>query len=172
MLGFRKTALVAMSWLCLLTLLPPANAAEQTTPNPLLGTWTLVSVDSIKADGSRVALYGSEPKGVLIFDGQGRYASQIMRAQRPRFASGKKSNGTAEEYKAATQGVNAHFGEYAVDTAAGLVSFHIQHALFPNWEGTTQDRKFTLANDVLTYSVPVPTSGDGASDEVVWRRTD
>jgi len=173
MSGFRKTALVAMSWLSLLTPLLSASAAEKAAPkNPLLGTWTLVSVDSVKADGSRVALYGPEPQGVLIFDGQGRYASQIMRAQRPRFASGKKNDGTAEEYKAAAQGVNAHFGEYALNPVAGLISFRIQHALFPNWEGTTQDRKFTLANDELTYSVPVPTSGDGAFDEVVWRRTD
>lgn len=172
MSGLRKTALAAMSWLSLLTPLSPANAAEKTAPNPLLGTWTLVSVDSVKADSSRIALYGPEPKGVLIFDGQGRYASQIMRAQRPRFASGKKNDGSAEEYKAAAQGVNAHFGEYAVNPAAGLISFRIQHALFPNWEGTTQDRKFTLANDQLTYTVPVPTSGDGAFDEVVWRRAD
>jgi hypothetical protein len=148
-----------------------AIPAEEALDRQLVGTWRLVSVDNVGSDGSRVALYGPNPTGLLMFDAHGRYASQIMRAERPRFASGKKSDGTPAEYKATAQGVNAHFGEYAADRTGGRIVFRIQHALFPNWEGTTQEREFTLEGDELKYRVPAPTSGGGI-DEVVWRRAD
>jgi len=156
-------------------LAPSLSAAAATRSDAaasLVGTWQLVSAASVKADGTRVDLYGPKPIGMLVFDGRGRYASQMMRAERPRFASGKKSDGTPEEYRATVQGVNAHFGEYAVDAGGAHLVFRIQHALFPNWEGTTQERAFTLVGDLLTYTVPAPTSGDGVFDEVVWRRAD
>lgn len=172
MLRYTRIALVALVLLPLALLSAQAISAERTPEMPLVGTWRLVSVDSVKSDGSRVALYGTNPTGLLMFDAHGRYASQIMRAERPRFASGKKNEGTPEEYRATAQGVNAHFGDYAVDRTGERIIFRIQRALFPNWEGTTQEREFTLRGDQLTYSVPVPTSGDGAFDEVVWRRAD
>lgn len=172
MLGHTRIALAAMALLPLALLSAQAIPAERTPGMQLAGTWRLVSVDSVSSDGGRVALYGPNPTGLLMFDAHGRYTSQIMRAERPRFVSGKKSDGTPEEYKATVQGVNAHFGEYAVDRTGERIVFRIQHALFPNWEGTTQERAFTLKGDELKYSVPVPTSGDGTFDQVVWRRAD
>jgi len=136
----------------------------------MAGTWALVSVDNVLPDGSRVQLYGPEPVGLLIFDAGGRYSLQIFRRGRPRFASGDKGRGTAEENAAAVQGGNAHFGRYTLDAARRTLTFHVEHASFPNWEGADQARPFTLNGDVLTYTVPAPTTGRGATGEVVWRR--
>ncbi|HEU4951365.1 MAG TPA: lipocalin-like domain-containing protein [Holophagaceae bacterium] len=136
----------------------------------LQGTWTLVRVDNLKADGSRIPLYGEHPAGLLILDASGRYILQILREGRPRFISGDKAKGTAEEYRAAVQGTNAHFGRYEVDAAAGTITFRIDHASFPNWEGTVQVRPFRLEGDELVYSVPSPTSGGIVTGEVAWRR--
>ena len=85
-------------------------------------------------------------------------------------AANDKSRGTPAEYQAAVQGSNAHFGTYVVDEAAGTVTFRIEHASYPNWEGTEQRRPYTVAGDVLTYTVPAPTTGNGAVGEVGWRR--
>ena len=145
----------------------PERAAAD---NPLVGTWTLVLVDNVRPDGSRIHLYGPSPSGLLMFDAGGRYGLQIVSAGRPAFAANDKGRGTADEYQAAVQGSNAHFGTYAVDQAKGTITFRIEHASFPNWEGTEQTRAFTLVGDHLKYTVPVPTTGGGAVGEVEWQR--
>jgi len=145
-------------------------AAQPPAPPSLVGTWTLERVDNVLPDGTRVQLYGPRPQGLLVFDAQGRYALQILREGRPRFAAGDKARGTAEENRAAVAGNNSHFGRYAVDAAGGTLTFHIDHAFFPNWEGTTQVRTFTLQGGELRYTVPTPTTGGLAQGEVAWRR--
>jgi hypothetical protein len=129
-----------------------SRAAERSaTANPLVGTWTLVLVDNVRLDGSRVHLYGPSPSGLLMFDAEGRYSLQIVSAGRPAFAANDKSRGTAEEYQAAIEGSNAHFGTYAIDQAMGTITFHIEHASFPNWEGTEQKRAFSLVGAGTVY---------------------
>ena len=145
-------------------------SALEPAHEPLTGTWTLVSVDNVFPDGTRVQPYGPNPKGILMFDAAGRYSLQIFRAGRAGFASNEKSRGTAEEYKATVEGTNSHFGKYPIDEAAHTITFQIEHASFPNWEGTEQKRSFTRAGDELRYTVPVTTTKDGAVGEVVWRR--
>jgi hypothetical protein len=147
-----------------------ASTSKKLPTHKLAGTWTLVLVDNILPDGSRVELYGPSPQGILIFDAQGNYSLQILRASRPKFAANDKSQGTPEEYKAAVQGSNTHFGKYTIDDGAGTITFYIEHASYPNWEGTEQKRLFTLTNDELKYTVPTPTTGAGATGEVVWKR--
>jgi lysophospholipase L1-like esterase len=147
------------------------GASERGAPaNPLVGTWTLVLVDNVRPDGSRIHLYGPRPSGLLMFDAGGRYGLQIVSAGRPLFAANDKSRGTADEYQAAVQGSNAHFGTYAIDEGKGTITFRIEHASFPNWEGTEQSRSFSLVGDRLKYTVPAPTTGGGAVGEVEWQR--
>lgn len=148
-----------------------ASTAFAADANPLVGTWTLVRVDNVYPDGQRVALYGENPRGLLMLDAAGNYSLQIARVDRPRFASNDKSKGTLAEYQAAVQGTNSHFGHYSVDEAAHVTTFQVEHASFPNWEGTQQKRSFTLEGDKLTYVVATPTTGGSkATGEVVWRR--
>jgi hypothetical protein len=147
-----------------------ASTANKPASHKLIGTWTLVLVDNILPDGSRVELYGPSPQGILMFDEHGNYALQIFRTGRAKFATNDKAQGTPEEYKAAVQGSNAHFGKYTVNETDGTITFHIAHASYPNWEGTEQKRTFTLVNDELKYTVPTPTTGGSATGEVVWKR--
>jgi lysophospholipase L1-like esterase len=148
-----------------------ASAQDRSTATgPLVGTWTLVLVDNVRPDGSRVHLYGPSPSGLLMFDAAGHYGLQIVSAGRPPFAANDKSRGSADEYQAAVQGSNSHFGTYAVDRTKRTITFRIEHASFPNWEGTEQTRPFTLLGDHLKYTVPAPTTGGGAVGEVEWRR--
>lgn len=166
----NRTRCVAFLCLAIGALANCAFAQTSASSQSLVGTWTLVSVDNVFPDGSRMHLYGEQPHGILMFDAKGRYALQILSANRPRFVLNDKSKGTAEEYKAAMQGSNSHFGRYTVqqDTA---ITFHIEHASFPNWEGTEQKRLFTLTGNELKYTVPTPTTGGAqATGEVIWKR--
>lgn len=147
--------------LSLILLSPAAFAAPD-----LSGTWTLVSADVIRADGTRAQDYGAAPLGRLHIDAQGRYSLQILDSHRPRFASGDKKAGTAEEFKAAMLGASTHFG--TIEVGDQVLHFHIEGSSYPNWEGQTQDRAFTLDGEVLSYRVPP--RPDGGVPVSTWRR--
>jgi hypothetical protein len=127
-------------------------------------------VDNLLPDGGRVHLYGTNPSGLLMFDAEGNYSLQIVSADRPRFVANDKGKGTADEYRAAMQGSNAHFGQYVLNQAEGTITFRIEHASYPNWEGTEQTRSYTLTGDRLKYTVPAPTTGGSAVGDVEWTK--
>ena len=134
----------------------------------LMGIWTLTAADNLQQDGTRIHAYGSDPQGILVFGGDGRYTVQIFRAGRMKFVSGDKLRGTLDEYKDASLGMSSHFGRYSVDTAKGTITFQIERASFPNWDGTTQTRPFTLKGDELSWRVPA--TPDGIIPISVWHR--
>ena len=145
--------------------------AQNTTPqHNIAGSYSLVLVDNLLADGSRLHLYGSHPYGILVLDDKGNYSLQIVSEGRPHFISGDKSKGTGEENRLAIQGSNAHFGTYSVDPDKHMITFLIAHASFPNWEGTKQVRPFVYDGSTFKYTVPAPTTGGSATGEVVWKR--
>jgi hypothetical protein len=103
-----------------------------------------------------------------MIDGEGRYSLQIFKSERSRFASDNKQAGTAAEYNGAVLGSSTHFGNVVVDQAAGTLTFAIENASFPNWEGQNQKRKFEIHGDELSYSVPP--RPDGNTPISVWKR--
>jgi Lipocalin-like domain len=148
-----------------------AAAQDASQNNQFIGTWKLTLVDNVLPDGARVHLYGPDPQGVLVFDAGGHYSLQIMSAGRPKFAANDKGKGTAEEYRAAVQGSNCHFGRYAVNEHDHTVTFYVEHATFTNWEGTTQTLPFQMAGDEYKFILPHPTTGGpGVTGEVAWKR--
>jgi hypothetical protein len=83
-------------------------------------------------------------KGLLLIDSQGHYSLQIFKAERPQFASGDKGAGTPAEYKEAVMGSSTHFGTISVDPVNGTLTFHVENASFPNWEGQSQSEATNL----------------------------
>jgi hypothetical protein len=163
--NIMKTTMAIGTVLCCL-----ATVALHADPalSPLAGTWTLVAADVLHSDGTRSRDYGDAPKGLLLIDGEGHYSLQIFKAERPRFASGDKVTGTDVEYKAAVLGSSTHFGTISVDAGAGTLTFKIDAASFPNWEGAAQTRRYELNGDELSYRVPPRPDGDVPIS--VWRR--
>ena len=124
----------------------------------LVGAWTLVSAEA----------YGPNPKGLLIFDANGHFSSQFMKADLPKYTSNSRTQGTPEEYKATVQGYLGYFGTYALN-GSDLV-FHIEGSSFPNWNGAEQKRtNVTITGDELKYSQPTPSAG-GSPVVIVWKR--
>ena len=146
-----------------------AKPADQTTgQRALVGTWSLVAADVIRPDGTRARDYGAAPSGLLMIDNQGRYSLQIFKAERPRFASGNKLTGTPAEFEAAALGSSTHFGTVSVDQAEHTITFSVQGASFPNWEGERQTRRYELKGDELSYRVAA--RPDGNVPISVWKR--
>src|SRR4249920_1669503 len=104
----------------------------------IVGTWTIGSAEA----------FGPTPKGVLIFDANGRYSLMLMRPDLPKYESNNRTKGTSEEYKAIGTGNISYFGTYLV-SGTDLI-LRVEYSSFPNWNGTEQRRtNFTLAGDEL-----------------------
>jgi hypothetical protein len=148
----------------------PTTPARSSAPPSLAGTWRLVAADDILPDGTQTPTFGPDPQGRLMIDDAGRYSLQIFRSHRAKFASNDKRKATAEEYQAAVIGMNSHIGHCAIDPATHTITFRIDLASYPNWDGTAQNRRFTLSDDELSYEVPATAAGDGVARRSVWRR--
>ena len=158
--------MMLMTTTCELMAQSPKTTAV--TASSLVGIWTLTAADNLQPDGSRVHAYGANPQGILVFGADGRYTVQIFREDRVKFAAGDKLHGTPDEYKDASLGMSCHFGRYTVDPEKGTITFQIERASFPNWDGATQTRPFTLNGDDLEWRVPA--TPDGKIPISAWHR--
>jgi Lipocalin-like domain len=154
--------------LLLLTLLWSGTFAATAQPDSIVGTWKLIAADKLLPDGTRAADYGAEPHGLVIFTADGYYTVEIYRADRTKFSSGDRLKGTPDEYKEAFLGMSVHFGRYTVDPSTHTISFIIDRASFPNWDGATQVRSYELKGDELSWKVPP--RPDGSVPITVLRR--
>lgn len=125
----------------------------------LVGTWRFVTTHLQREDGEKIELYGPSPNGIVIFTPDGHFVLINMRPDRPRFASGNTAQATDAENRAAMQGFVGYFGTYSVDEPRGTYTITIQGSSFPNYEGTGQQRQFTIADDTLSFINPSPTVG-------------
>ena len=64
----------------------------------------------VDQDGKRLEPFGPNPKGIVVYDSNGRFVLVLQRASLPRFASSNRMAGSAEENKAIVQGSIAYFG--------------------------------------------------------------
>jgi hypothetical protein len=135
----------------------------------MIGTWTLVSVVA-ERDGRTFDSYGPNAKGLLVFDANRRYSMIIIAAGLPKFASGNRSSGTADENKAVVAGSVAHFGTYVVDEADKSLTLQIDRATFPNWEGKNNKRSFVIIGDELVFKEQHASAG-GAATTIFKRAT-
>lgn len=130
----------------------PSRIAEQ-----LVGGWSLVSRETSTADGKPLSDPGlsATPRGVLIYDRSGHVAAQLSRPGRTVEMLGdecrdaenvKGTNDTAQTIL----GYDAYFGTYTLDAQAGIVTHHLDSALYPGDIGKDIQREFTISGDTLT----------------------
>jgi len=138
---------------------------------PLAGTWILKAAEVILPDGMHATdtAYGKNAKGLLMIDADGQYSLQIFRPDRPKFASGDKKGGTPEEYASALLGISTHIGHIKMDMVNHVLQFNIDYAAYPNWDNSTQTRKFRFSGDELYYEVPAKTAA-GTTAVSIWKR--
>jgi Lipocalin-like domain len=110
-----------------------AAAQQKSVKDQLVGTWRLLLDDGIKADGSEVPRFGSNPLGMLIFAADRHYSLQVMRVDgRPAALSAGPA-----------AGVLTHFGTYTIDSET--LYFYIQASSNPTLAGSHKGRPITAS---------------------------
>ena len=167
-LNRRMLLSVSMMVACGLVVLPHvAGAQQKPLKEQIVGTWTLVSSDTINY-GSRYPTFGANPKGIAVFDAGGRYVFNFVSSNLPKFAGNSRTGGTADENKAIVEGTLSHFGTYTVNEADRSFTLRIEGSSYPNWAGTEQKRSFMVTGDDLTWTTPEASGGGSA--ELAWKR--
>ena len=146
-----------------------AQQKGKTLKKQIVGTWTFVSALDVKEDGTKSNRWGSDPKGIFMFDGNGNFAQFITRSNLPKFGARRMDQVTAEEYKAVISGLVASFGTYTVNEAEKTITTHVEGSVLPDLVGVDQKRKIiSLTASELKYTNPTAVTGLAA--ESVWKR--
>src|ERR1700693_16653 len=106
---------------------PVGNLMEQ-----IVGTWSVVA-QYVDQNGKKLEPFGSNPKGIAIFDRNRRFVFVAQRGSLPKFASNNRLTGTAEENQAIVQGSIAYFGRYSIDENERKIQYHFDGSTYPNW---------------------------------------
>jgi hypothetical protein len=164
-----RSAVVLVSSVLLIsaTGLSPSQAQQKPLKDQLVGSWSFVSGGAKLPDGSSV--WGSNPKGLLVFTENGSYSSQILRSDRPKFSANSRTKGTDQENRAAVHGSIASFGTYTVNEADKSFTVRFEGSSYPNQEGTQQIRPVTIQGDELRITNPSPTVG-GPPSQLIYKR--
>ncbi len=164
-ISFRLAAVAALAAQAAVFLPFPASAQSA---SDVVGTWTLVSSVAEK-DGMKTDQFGSGAKGMLVLDAKGHFMLTIIGPDLPKFGSNNRAGGTAEENKAVVSKSIAMLGDYSVNASDKTLTFKVESATFPNWNGTEQKRLLSpIDGDVLKYITP--TASSGGVGTVTWKR--
>jgi len=137
--------------------------------NPLVGRWRLVSLETVRADGTIGYPLGPDAAGSLVYTDDGYMSVAIMKADREPILSGDLLGGTGDEKARAAEGYVSYCGRY--EYHGDFVVHHVELSLFPNWIGGTQERRVDLSGSRLTLHAPPIVMGGGEQvARVVWER--
>jgi hypothetical protein len=129
-----------------------------------LSRFVLAGKDGVTKTG---VAFGPNPSGRFFFTSDGHYASINTNPSLPKFASGNRMQGTAEENKAIVQGSIAHFGTYSVSPDGKVLTLKVEGSTWPAWTGAEQKRYLTIKGDELRYTVA---ASIGGTSELVYKR--
>jgi hypothetical protein len=143
----------------------------QTIREQLIGTWRLVSYETLGADGSIVHPMGRNATGFIMYVPDGFMSANLMVPGRPPFTGGGASTAAQAELAAASSGYFGYAGRFEVDEAGNSVRHHIEVSLVPNLVGTAQFRhvRFEGARLILRGD-PVPIAGRVSAPIITWER--
>jgi hypothetical protein len=145
-------------------------AQKKSLKDQLVGTWTLVSSDQVRPDGSRLRQFGSDPKGINVFEANGRFFVMVASADNSQIASNGRSRTNSEEDGLVVESI-AYYGTYTVNEEVSVISLHLDASTFPNQVGTDQKRTITsLTANELKYNSPAAISGVQVYQ--VWKRAE
>jgi hypothetical protein len=139
-------------------------------PNPLIGTWKLLSWENRSVEDGQVSYpLGEDASGYIMYNPDGYMFVAIMSPYRLEFAGGDLLSGTPEEEAQAEETFLSYCGRY--DLEEDKVIHHIEISSFPNWAGVDQERLVELRGNRVTLSThPILMQGKQQTGHLIWER--
>lgn len=153
---------------------PPAAVRDTTSAGPksqFVGTWELVRVERIAADGTELpppdppAFGSAGAVGYIMYDPVGYMGVVIMQAGRQPYAG---ETPTPDEALAALRSYVSYFGTYSVNAEEGYVTHHLQGNVSPAGAFNDNQRFYEFSGDQLVLMPPPGQSG--VQLRIVWQR--
>ncbi|EMJ3467162.1 TPA: lipocalin-like domain-containing protein [Vibrio harveyi] len=120
----------------------------------LIGTWGLKQFTLIGDNENDVILpFGETPDGQIIYTEGGFMSVALHTSEREAFSSDDILSGTTEEFVLAMQTYSSYAGRVIVKEK-GKLQHVIEHSLFPNWVGHSEEREYTVEGNMLTLKTP------------------
>ena len=139
-------------------------------PNPLIGTWRLLSWENRSLEDGQVSYpLGKDATGYIMYNEDGYMFVAIMAPNRQRFAADDLLSATKEEEAQAEETYVSYCGRY--EFLGDTVVHHVELSLFPNWIGVDQERLVDLGGSRLTLSTrPLLLRGIQQTAHLIWER--
>ena len=133
-----------------------ATTSHSSVRAQLIGSWRLVSRESRRENGQVEIDQGLSklPLGVLIYDQSGHVAAQLSRRDRTVSIFNEECSAAAEtkgtqDTAQTVLGYDAYFGTYTLNEEEGIVTHHLEAAIWPGDIGKNIDRHFNISGDQL-----------------------
>jgi hypothetical protein len=139
-------------------------------PNPLIGTWRLISWENRSTSDGKVSYpLGEDATGYIMYNKDGYMFVAIMAPHRLKFATDDLLSATKEEEAQAEESYVSYCGRY--EFLGERVVHRVELSLFPNWVGGDQERLVDLRGNRLTLSTrPLLLRGIQQSAHLIWER--
>jgi hypothetical protein len=153
----------------------PGEAHLASVAEKLVGSWRLISVETIRPGGEVIyPFYGRHPEGLLIYDRAGWMSVQIVSDPKPAVpttASREKFlEASPAEKTAAIDGFYAYFGTWTVDSSGSTVTHHIKESIYPGERGSEASRQLSFEGGRLTLVAKMHEMGEDHERKLVWQR--
>lgn len=129
-----------------------------------VGSWKLISINGTPIPNQQPI--SGKPFGIIMYDQTGHMAVQIVRGDRPQFASGA-AEVTDKERAQAYSTYAAYYGTYTFEPENHIVIHHLEGSLNPGQIGQDNIRYFELKGNRLTLSV----ANDGKGGRMPFKET-
>jgi hypothetical protein len=134
---YAKFIAAALSLACM-AIASPAGA--QSLKEKVVGAWVLDVGAEIFQDGKKVVPWAT---GNLILDPTGHMSFFVMGKDRA------KGN---DDVRSPAGPMVAYYGTYTVDEGANMLTYKIEHAGNPAFDGAVRKQKVTFKGDVMTMT--------------------
>lgn len=134
---------------------------ENTLFKKLLGTWILVELIEIPVDGGATTHpMGKDAKGLIIYNADGYMSAQIMNINR-------ENPNQKLDYL-------AYSGPFHADDEKQMVAHTMYAALYPDWDGQTQNRKVLFKDGFLHLESEKPFTNNSrlVIHRLTWKRVE
>ena len=139
--------------------------AQGSVKDRLVGSWELVSFESIAADGTRRP--GAYDRGQIFYDASGRMSAQLMHSSNKAEQAPQADDARAAAYRRYL----GYYGPYVVDEGKGTVTHIVDGSSNPSWVGSRQVRYYELTPDNQQLTLSVRNAEGRVTGSLVWKRT-